>query len=141
VRRVVVDVACESWPGEFNDLPVVRQASRWHYDMRLRHGIRIFEYQPTMMHAKTMVVDGLWVTIGSSNFDDRSFRLNDRGERQRLRRQNRRADTGDVLRRPEAMRGGHPTQMVPPFVARQGEGSGSPMLSSRSFEPRGRYRR
>lgn len=64
-------------PGEFNDLPVVRQASRWHYDMLLRHGIRIFEYQPTMMHAKTMVVDGLWVTIGSSNFDDRSFRLND----------------------------------------------------------------
>jgi cardiolipin synthase A/B len=64
-------------PGDFNDLPVVRQASRWHYDMLLRHGIRIFEYKPTMMHAKTMVVDGLWTTIGSSNFDDRSFRLND----------------------------------------------------------------
>jgi cardiolipin synthase len=43
----------------------------------LRRGIRIFEYQPTMMHAKTMVVDGVWSTIGSSNFDDRSFRLND----------------------------------------------------------------
>jgi cardiolipin synthase A/B len=64
-------------PGDFNDVPVVRQASRWHYDMLLRHGIRIFEYKPTMMHAKTMVVDGLWTTIGSSNFDDRSFRLND----------------------------------------------------------------
>ena len=64
-------------PGRFADVPVVRQASRWHYEMLLRHGIRMFEYQPTMMHAKTMVVDGIWTTIGSSNFDARSFRLND----------------------------------------------------------------
>ena len=64
-------------PGEFSDVPLVRQASRWHYDLLLRRGIRIYEYKPTMMHAKTMVVDGLWTTIGSSNFDDRSFRLND----------------------------------------------------------------
>ncbi|MEA2344645.1 MAG: hypothetical protein QOF63_2814 [Thermoanaerobaculia bacterium] len=64
-------------PGEFTDVPIVRQASRWHYERLLGRGIRIFEYQPTMMHAKTMVVDGAWTTIGSSNFDDRSFRLND----------------------------------------------------------------
>jgi cardiolipin synthase len=64
-------------PGEETDVPIVRQASRLHYDTLLRRGIRIFEYQPTMMHAKTMVVDGLWTTVGSSNFDDRSFRLND----------------------------------------------------------------
>lgn len=64
-------------PGEWTDVPVVRQASRWHYEMLLRRGIQIFEYQGTMMHAKTMVVDGIWSTIGSSNFDDRSFRLND----------------------------------------------------------------
>ena len=64
-------------PGEQTDVPIVRQASRWHYEMLLRKGIRIFEYQGTMMHAKTMVVDGIWATIGSSNFDDRSFRLND----------------------------------------------------------------
>ncbi|MGZ5475120.1 MAG: cardiolipin synthase, partial [Thermoanaerobaculia bacterium] len=64
-------------PGEQTDVPIVRQASRLHYDLLLRRGIRIFEYQPTMMHAKTMVVDGIWTTIGSSNFDDRSFRLND----------------------------------------------------------------
>jgi cardiolipin synthase len=64
-------------PGEFNDVPIVRQASRWHYEQMLRRGIRIFEYLPTMMHAKTMVVDGAWTTIGSSNFDERSFRLND----------------------------------------------------------------
>ncbi|HUP48684.1 MAG TPA: cardiolipin synthase [Thermoanaerobaculia bacterium] len=64
-------------PGQYVDVPIVRQASRWLYEGMLRRGIRIFEYEPTMMHAKTMVVDGLWSTVGSSNFDDRSFRLND----------------------------------------------------------------
>jgi cardiolipin synthase len=64
-------------PGEHTDVPFVRLASRWQYELLLKRGIRIFEYQPTMMHAKTMVVDGIWTTIGSSNFDDRSFRLND----------------------------------------------------------------
>jgi cardiolipin synthase len=64
-------------PGENMDVPVVRYASRFQYSQLLRRGVRIFEYLPTMMHAKTMVVDGIWTTIGSSNFDDRSFRLND----------------------------------------------------------------
>ena len=64
-------------PGEHSDVPIVRHASRWHYELLLRRGIRIYEYQPTMMHAKTMVVDGMWTSVGSSNFDDRSFRLND----------------------------------------------------------------
>jgi cardiolipin synthase A/B len=64
-------------PGEFVDVPLARQASRMQYELLLRRGIRIFEYQPTMMHAKTMVVDGIWSTVGSSNFDERSFRLND----------------------------------------------------------------
>ncbi len=64
-------------PGEHVDVPIVREASRWHYELLLGRGIRIFEYRPTMMHAKTMVVDGIWSTVGSSNFDDRSFRLND----------------------------------------------------------------
>jgi cardiolipin synthase A/B len=64
-------------PGKYTDVPIVRSASHLYYETLLRHGIRIFEYQPTMMHAKTMVVDGIWSTIGSSNFDDRSFRLND----------------------------------------------------------------
>ncbi|HUP65654.1 MAG TPA: cardiolipin synthase [Thermoanaerobaculia bacterium] len=64
-------------PGRWTDVPLVREASRWHYDRLLKRGIRIFEYEPTMMHAKTMVIDGIWTTIGSSNFDERSFRLND----------------------------------------------------------------
>lgn len=64
-------------PGEYTDVPIVRHAGRLFYGQLLRRGIRIFEYLPTMMHAKTMVVDGIWTSIGSSNFDDRSFRLND----------------------------------------------------------------
>jgi len=64
-------------PGEYTDVPIVRHAGRLFYSQLLRRGIRIFEYLPTMMHAKTMVVDGIWTTVGSSNFDDRSFRLND----------------------------------------------------------------
>jgi cardiolipin synthase len=73
-RGVDVRVAV---PGEITDVPIVREAGRLIYNQLLRRGIRIFEYLPTMMHAKTMVVDGIWTTIGSSNFDDRSFRLND----------------------------------------------------------------
>lgn len=64
-------------PGRWTDVPIVRQASRWHYERLLKRGVRIWEYQGTMMHAKTMVVDGIWTTVGSSNFDARSFRLND----------------------------------------------------------------
>jgi cardiolipin synthase len=42
----------------------------------LRSGVEIYEYQAALMHAKTMVVDGIWATIGSTNFDNRSFALN-----------------------------------------------------------------
>ncbi|MGA7615445.1 MAG: cardiolipin synthase [Thermoanaerobaculia bacterium] len=64
-------------PGRWTDVPIARQASRMHYDILLRRGLHLYEYQNTMIHAKTMVVDGIWSTIGSSNFDVRSFRLND----------------------------------------------------------------
>ena len=50
-------------------------APRWG-DL-LRHGVRLFEYMPTMYHCKAMIVDDLWTSVGSSNFDSRSFRLND----------------------------------------------------------------
>ncbi|HEY6596050.1 MAG TPA: phospholipase D-like domain-containing protein [Asanoa sp.] len=46
-------------------------------DALLGAGVEPYEYQPTMLHAKTMVVDGGWVTVGSVNFDNRSFRLHD----------------------------------------------------------------
>jgi len=64
-------------PGKYNDAKVTRNASRSTWGPLLESGVRIFEYQPTMFHCKVMVVDGLFTSVGSTNFDDRSFRLND----------------------------------------------------------------
>jgi cardiolipin synthase len=64
-------------PGRKNNLWFVRRASRALYGKLLLAGVKIYEYRPTMMHAKTMVVDHRWSSIGSSNIDNRSFFLND----------------------------------------------------------------
>jgi cardiolipin synthase len=64
-------------PGEHIDTEVVRRASRARWGDLLEAGIEIYEYQPTMFHCKVMVVDGFMVSTGSTNFDNRSFRLND----------------------------------------------------------------
>jgi cardiolipin synthase len=63
-------------PGPILDAQVVRRASRSTWGPLLEAGVRIYEYQPTMYHTKVMVVDDRWVSVGSTNFDDRSFRLN-----------------------------------------------------------------
>lgn len=59
------------------DKRVMRTAGRAAYEQLLDGGVRVFEYQPTMLHAKTMAVDGVWSTVGTMNFDNRSFQLND----------------------------------------------------------------
>ena len=64
-------------PGSHTDASLVRRASRALWGPLLRAGGQIFEYQPTMFHCKVLVVDGLWTSVGSTNFDNRSFRLND----------------------------------------------------------------
>jgi cardiolipin synthase len=64
-------------PGPHIDKDVVRHTARSVYGQLLEAGVRVFEYQPTMLHAKSMVVDGVWSTVGSANFDNRSFQLND----------------------------------------------------------------
>jgi len=64
-------------PGDHNDSMLVRAASRASYGPILRMGGEIYEYEPTMYHCKVLVVDGRWVSVGSTNFDSRSFRLND----------------------------------------------------------------
>jgi cardiolipin synthase len=63
-------------PGRNIDLPMVRQASWKNYGELLEAGVKIWEYQPTMLHNKTMVVDGIYSTIGSINFDARSMAAN-----------------------------------------------------------------
>jgi cardiolipin synthase len=64
-------------PGKKIDQKLVRLASRRHWPELIRAGIRIFEYQPTMVHVKLMIVDDVFVSVGSGNFDNRSVRLND----------------------------------------------------------------
>lgn len=64
-------------PGPHVDSHIVRSASRSLWGALLDAGVEIYEYQPSMYHCKVFIVDGVWVSVGSTNFDDRSFRLND----------------------------------------------------------------
>ena len=64
-------------PGKHIDQKLVRIASKQHWPELIRAGVRIFEYQPTMLHVKLLIVDDIFVSVGSANFDNRSVRLND----------------------------------------------------------------
>jgi cardiolipin synthase len=64
-------------PGEHTDAKVVQRASRATWGELLEVGAEIYQYLPTMYHSKVLVVDRLLVSVGSTNFDNRSFRLND----------------------------------------------------------------
>jgi cardiolipin synthase len=64
-------------PGPHIDSEIVRRASRASWGELLRAGVEIYEFQPTMYHVKVMIVDALWVSVGSTNFDTRSFSTND----------------------------------------------------------------
>ena len=55
----------------------MKHASRGKWGPLLKAGVKIFEYEPTMYHCKMMIVDDVWVSVGSANFGNRSFRLND----------------------------------------------------------------
>ena len=59
-----------------NDVPIVQWAARMSYDTLLRSGVEIHEYGPRVLHAKTILIDDDWSTIGTSNFDYRSFFTN-----------------------------------------------------------------
>ena len=64
-------------PGEHNDQPLTKSAGRAAYGHLLEGGVRIFEYQPTMIHTKAMVIDGMFSLLGSSNLDPRSSEINE----------------------------------------------------------------
>jgi cardiolipin synthase len=64
-------------PGKHSDHLLTRRSSRRLYGALLRHGAQIYEYGPAMMHAKSLVIDGVWSVVGSTNFDYRSFGIND----------------------------------------------------------------
>jgi cardiolipin synthase len=62
--------------GDRSDVKTTVYAGRWYYEELLEQGVKIYEYGPTMMHAKTLVADGLWSSVGSMNFDNRSMAFN-----------------------------------------------------------------
>ena len=64
-------------PGPHTDKDFVRQAGHSVYEELLEGGVRIYEFCPTMIHAKTLTIDGAWSSVGSVNFDNRSFQLQD----------------------------------------------------------------
>ena len=74
-RQRGVDVRILTVSDE-TDVKTTLWAGRGQYEQLLEAGIRIYEYQPTMMHSKTFIVDGMWGSIGSMNFDNRSLAFN-----------------------------------------------------------------
>jgi cardiolipin synthase A/B len=64
-------------PGKNNDQPLTKSAGRSAYGRMLEGGVKVFEYQPTMIHEKSMVIDGLFSMFGSSNLDARSSEINE----------------------------------------------------------------
>ena len=64
-------------PGNHTDAVPVQAAGQSYYEELLAAGVRIFEFEPSMMHAKTVVIDGAWSIVGSANMDERSMELNE----------------------------------------------------------------
>jgi cardiolipin synthase len=83
LRRALIEVASRGvevsivLPGPTTDQRWVRYASRRMWGRLLEAGIRIYEYQGTMMHTKALIVDGVWAVLGTTNMDNRSFEHND----------------------------------------------------------------
>ena len=64
-------------PGKKTDQQMVRASSRGLYGKVIGTGARIYEYEPSMNHTKSLIVDGIWAVVGTTNMDSRSFGLND----------------------------------------------------------------
>lgn len=83
IRRELVDAVKRGvqvkviTPGKQSDQTITRSSSRRLYGEMLEAGIEIYEYHPAMIHVKGLIVDGRWAVVGTTNFDNRSFELND----------------------------------------------------------------
>jgi cardiolipin synthase len=72
-----VDVRIMVPSDDATDNAIVQHASHHHFGTLLKRGVKIWEYDRTLLHQKVIVIDGVWASVGSTNFDDRSFQLND----------------------------------------------------------------
>ena len=77
LNRIKVGVSVDVLVPGTIDHKVLREASRATWGDLLKAGVRIYEYKPALLHAKTIVIDGVWATVGSTNLDNRSFALNE----------------------------------------------------------------
>jgi len=73
-RGIIVNVIV---PGKHDDHALTRSAGRSDYGALLKAGANVYEYEPTMIHAKIAIFDGIWSVVGSTNLDNRSFGIND----------------------------------------------------------------
>ena len=119
-------------PGSHIDKEFVRTAGRAAYEQLLEVGMRLFEYGPTMLHAKSLVIDDVWSCVGSINFDNRSFQLHDEialcVQSQRFAERAARA----VRARPRGLRGDRARQVGRARAARSGPASWSPSTRAAS---------
>ena len=106
-RRRGVDVQIIV-PGPEIDSEVTRAASRRRWAPLLEAGISIYEFQPTMFHCKVMVIDDLWVSVGSTNFDNRSFQAERGGQSERHRSRPGLAGTARLRKGPAPLSPDHP---------------------------------
>ena len=72
-----VDVKVMVPSTQATDSPIVQHASHHNFGTLLKRGVKVYEYKKTLLHQKLIIVDGIWSCIGSTNFDERSFQLND----------------------------------------------------------------
>lgn len=72
-----VDVRVMVPSTDATDSAIVQHASHHHFGSLLKRGVKVYEYKPTLLHQKIIVVDGIWSSVGSTNWDERSFQLND----------------------------------------------------------------
>jgi cardiolipin synthase len=72
-----VDVRVMVPTTEASDMPLVQHAAHRNFGKLLAAGVKLYEYPVTLIHQKVMTVDGIWSAVGSTNFDDRSFEIND----------------------------------------------------------------
>ncbi len=119
--------------GDKSDVKTTLYAGRARYPELIEGGVRIYEYQPTMMHAKTFVVDGVWSTVGSLNFDNRSLVFNNESNLVALDEASRRDARLAVHGRPPLREGDQARRIQPTVVAREGSRVGREHAAARAL--------
>ena len=143
IRKVVADRARAGvdvrilLPDEHTDAKPIRLTSHSYFEELLAAEVKIYEYQPTMMHTKGVVVDGAWSVVGSANMDVRSKELNNENVLRHPRRGLRARDGSNVLRGPEEGAGDPPGGVAAARLVGEDERESGRALRRNSIRERG----